>query len=81
MPLLLIDVVFVMTGVLISVCVASSGACVGVSLNVMLPFASTVLNTEEKALDEKLKDMKSPELRAALRRLGSPADEVHNDGA
>lgn len=33
------------------------------------------------ALDEKLKDIKSPELRAALRRLGGPVDEVHDDGA
>ncbi len=28
------------------------------------------------ALDDKLKDVKSPELRAALRRLGSPIDEL-----
>ena len=31
------------------------------------------------ALDEKLKDIKSPELRAALRRLGGPVDEVGDD--
>ncbi len=30
-------------------------------------------------LDDKLKDVKSPELRAALRRLGSPIDEPIND--
>ena len=28
------------------------------------------------ALDEKLKDIKSPELRAALRRLGAPVDKA-----
>ena len=32
------------------------------------------------ALDEKLKNIKSPELRAALRRLGAPADGVNDDG-
>lgn len=31
------------------------------------------------ALDEKLKNIKSPELRGALRRLGSPIDEVSDD--
>jgi len=31
------------------------------------------------ALDEKLKNVKSPELRAALRRLGGPIDEVSDD--
>ena len=31
------------------------------------------------ALDEKLKNIKSPELRAALRRLGGPIDEVSDD--
>ena len=30
-------------------------------------------------LDDKLKDVKSPELRAALRRLGSPVDEPADD--
>ena len=30
------------------------------------------------ALDDKLKDVKSPELRAALRRLGSPIDDPVN---
>ena len=30
------------------------------------------------ALDEKLKDIKSPELRAALRRLGAPVDEINS---
>ena len=33
------------------------------------------------ALDEKLKSIKSPELRAALRRLGGPIDEVSDDGS
>ncbi len=33
------------------------------------------------ALDEKLKNIKSPELRAALRRLGGPFDEVGDDTA
>ena len=33
------------------------------------------------ALDEKLKNIKSPELRAALRRLGSPIDEISDDGS
>ena len=33
------------------------------------------------ALDERLKNIKSPELRAALRRLGGPIDEVIDDGA
>ena len=32
-------------------------------------------------LDEKLKDIKSPELRAALRRLGGPTDEINDDGS
>ena len=32
------------------------------------------------ALDERLKNIKSPELRAALRRLGGPIDEVIDDG-
>ena len=32
------------------------------------------------ALDEKLKDIRSPELRAALRRLGGPIDETSGDG-
>ena len=32
------------------------------------------------ALDEKLKNIKSPELRAALRRLGGPIDEAIDDG-
>jgi hypothetical protein len=32
------------------------------------------------ALDEKLKNIKSPELRAALRRLGGPTDEISDDG-
>ena len=31
------------------------------------------------ALDEKLKNIKSPELRAALRRLGGPIDEASDD--
>ena len=31
------------------------------------------------ALDDKLKDVKSPELRAALRRLGSPIDDPIDD--
>ena len=31
------------------------------------------------ALDEKLKNIKSPELRAALRRLGGPIDDVSDD--
>ena len=31
-------------------------------------------------LDEKLKDVKSPELRAALRRLGSPIDDATETG-
>ena len=31
------------------------------------------------ALDEKLKNIKSPELRAALRRLGGPVGEVGDD--
>jgi hypothetical protein len=30
------------------------------------------------ALDEKLKDIKSPELRAALRRLGGPVNDSDN---
>ena len=30
-------------------------------------------------LDDKLKDVKSPELRAALRRLGSPSDDPFDD--
>ena len=33
------------------------------------------------ALDEKLKNIKSPELRAALRRLGGPVDEVNDAGS
>ena len=33
------------------------------------------------ALDERLKNIKSPELRAALRRLGGPIDEAIDDGA
>ena len=33
------------------------------------------------ALDEKLKNIKSPELRAALRRLGGPTDEISDDGS
>ena len=33
------------------------------------------------ALDEKLKNIKSPELRAALRRLGGPVDEVSDAGS
>ena len=33
------------------------------------------------ALDEKLKNIKSPKLRAALRRLGSPVDEVSDDNS
>ncbi len=32
------------------------------------------------ALDERLKNIKSPELRAALRRLGGPIDEAIDDG-
>ena len=32
------------------------------------------------ALDEKLKNIKSPELRAALRRLGGPFDKVNDSG-
>ena len=32
------------------------------------------------ALDEKLKNVKSPELRTALRRLGGPIDKDSNDG-
>ena len=32
------------------------------------------------ALDEKLKNIKSPELRAALRRLGGPVDEASDAG-
>ena len=32
-------------------------------------------------LDEKLKNIKSPELRAALRRLGGPIDEAIDDGS
>ena len=32
------------------------------------------------ALDERLKNIKSPELRAALRKLGGPIDEVIDDG-
>ena len=32
-------------------------------------------------LDEKLKNIKSPELRAALRRLGGPVDEVSDAGS
>ena len=32
------------------------------------------------ALDEKLKSIKSPELRAALRRLGGPVDKISDDG-
>jgi len=32
------------------------------------------------ALDERLKNIKSPELRAALRRLGGPIDEAVDDG-
>ena len=31
------------------------------------------------SLDEKLKDIKSPELRAALRRLGGPVDNTSDD--
>ena len=31
------------------------------------------------ALDEKLKNIKSPELRAALRRLGGPIDEISDN--
>ena len=33
------------------------------------------------ALDEKLKNIKSPELRAALRRLGGPVDEISDAGS
>ena len=33
------------------------------------------------ALDEKLKNIKSPELRAALRRLGCQTDEISDDGS
>lgn len=33
------------------------------------------------ALDEKLKNIKSPELRAALRRLGAPTDEIIDDSS
>ena len=33
------------------------------------------------ALDEKLKNIKSPELRAALRRLGGPVDEDSDAGS
>ena len=33
------------------------------------------------ALDEKLKNIKSPELRAALRRLGGWTDEIIDDGS
>ena len=33
------------------------------------------------ALDEKLKNIKSPELRAALRRLGGPIKEISDNGS
>ncbi len=33
------------------------------------------------ALDEKLKNVKSPELRAALRRLGGPSDKANGAGS
>ena len=36
-------------------------------------------NEDIWALDEKLKNIKSPELRAALRRLGAPVDEFSDD--
>ena len=43
----------------------------------------TAISSEKNiwALDEKLKNIKSPELRAALRRLGGPIDEVIDAGS
>ncbi|MDC1383247.1 DUF721 domain-containing protein [Candidatus Puniceispirillum sp.] len=41
---------------------------------------ATISNAKDIwALDEKLKDIKSPELRAALRRLGGPVDDTSDD--
>ncbi len=42
---------------------------------------ATVSNVDDIwTLDEKLKDIKSPELRAALRRLGGPIEAISDDG-
>ena len=46
------------------------------------PKAVSQLNQEQHdiwTLDDKLKDVKSPELRAVLRRLGSPVDNSFDD--